>query len=51
MIVASSGTGYDLVATFDCLHDKGDPVHRRDCRPPPAAARRRTWVDVPLVLL
>jgi 2-polyprenyl-3-methyl-5-hydroxy-6-metoxy-1,4-benzoquinol methylase len=21
-----SGTGYDLVATFDCLHDMGDPV-------------------------
>ena len=29
-----SGTGYDLVATFDCLHDMGDPVgaarHIRD---------------------
>jgi SAM-dependent methyltransferase len=23
---AFSGTGYDLVATFDCLHDMGDPV-------------------------
>jgi hypothetical protein len=21
-----SNTGYDLVATFDCLHDMGDPV-------------------------
>jgi hypothetical protein len=21
-----TGTGYDLVATFDCLHDMGDPV-------------------------
>jgi 2-polyprenyl-3-methyl-5-hydroxy-6-metoxy-1,4-benzoquinol methylase len=21
-----SGTGYDLVATFDCLHDMGDPI-------------------------
>ena len=21
-----AGTGYDLVATFDCLHDMGDPV-------------------------
>ena len=21
-----SGTGYDLAATFDCLHDMGDPV-------------------------
>ena len=21
-----SGSGYDLVATFDCLHDMGDPV-------------------------
>lgn len=21
-----SGTGYDLVTTFDCLHDMGDPV-------------------------
>ena len=29
------GTGYDLVATFDCLHDMGDPVgaarHIRGC--------------------
>ena len=29
-----SGTGYDLIATFDCLHDMGDPVgaarHIRD---------------------
>lgn len=23
---ASSGTGYDLVTMFDCLHDMGDPV-------------------------
>ena len=23
------GTGYDLVATFDCLHDMGDPAARR----------------------
>jgi 2-polyprenyl-3-methyl-5-hydroxy-6-metoxy-1,4-benzoquinol methylase len=23
---ASSGKGYDLVTTFDCLHDMGDPV-------------------------
>jgi ubiquinone/menaquinone biosynthesis C-methylase UbiE len=23
---AFSGTGYDLVATFDCLHDMGDPL-------------------------
>ena len=23
---AYSGTGYDLVTTFDCLHDMGDPV-------------------------
>src|SRR5579863_635469 len=29
-----SGTGYNLVATFDCLHDMGDPAH-------PAGARRR----------
>jgi len=21
-----SGTGYDLIATFDCLHDMGDPL-------------------------
>ena len=21
-----TGTGYDLVAMFDCLHDMGDPV-------------------------
>jgi hypothetical protein len=24
--VSFSGTGYDLVTTFDCLHDMGDPV-------------------------
>ena len=23
-----SGTGYDLIATFDCLHDMGDPAAR-----------------------
>ena len=23
---AYSGTGYDLVTMFDCLHDMGDPV-------------------------
>jgi hypothetical protein len=23
---AFTGTGYDLVATFDCLHDMGDPL-------------------------
>ncbi len=23
---AFTGTGYDLVATFDCIHDMGDPV-------------------------
>ena len=39
-----SGTGYDLVATFDCLHDMGDPVgaarHIRQ-----AARRRRYLAD------
>jgi ubiquinone/menaquinone biosynthesis C-methylase UbiE len=33
-----AGTGYDLVATFDCLHDMGDPVgaarHIRDSLAP-----------------
>ena len=33
-----SGHGYDLVATFDCLHDMGDPVgaasHIRDALAP-----------------
>jgi SAM-dependent methyltransferase len=39
------GTGYDLVATFDCLHDMGDPVgaarHIRD-----ALAPGGTWMIV-----
>ena len=38
-----SGTGYDLVATFDCLHDMGDPLgaarHVRE------ALRRRRHLD------
>ena len=50
---AFSGAGYDLVATFDCLHDMGDPLaaarHVRQALKPdgtwlivePAAARRR----------
>jgi len=40
-----SGTGYDLVATFDCLHDMGDPVsaasHIRQ-----ALAADGTWMIV-----
>jgi SAM-dependent methyltransferase len=40
-----SGTGYDLVTMFDCLHDMGDPVgaarHVRD-----AVARDGTWMIV-----
>jgi SAM-dependent methyltransferase len=40
-----SGTGYDLVATFDCLHDMGDPVgaarHVRE-----ALAPDGTWLIV-----
>src|SRR3974390_2326289 len=40
-----SGTGYDLVATFDCLHDMGDPVgaarHIRQ-----ALAADGTWLIV-----
>ena len=40
-----SGTGYDLVATFDCLHDMGDPVgaatHIRN-----ALAPDGTWLIV-----
>jgi ubiquinone/menaquinone biosynthesis C-methylase UbiE len=40
-----SGTGYDLVATFDCLHDMGDPVgaarHIRQ-----AIAADGTWLIV-----
>jgi SAM-dependent methyltransferase len=39
------GTGYDLVTTFDCLHDMGDPVgaarHIRD-----ALAPDSTWLIV-----
>ena len=39
------GTGYDLVTTFDCLHDMGDPVaaarHIRD-----ALAPHGTWMLV-----
>ena len=39
------GTGYDLVATFDCLHDMGDPVgaarHVRE-----AIAPDGTWLIV-----
>jgi 2-polyprenyl-3-methyl-5-hydroxy-6-metoxy-1,4-benzoquinol methylase len=39
------GTGYDLVATFDCLHDMGDPVaaarHVRE-----ALAPDGTWLVV-----
>jgi SAM-dependent methyltransferase len=40
-----AGTGYDLVTTFDCLHDMGDPVgaavHIRD-----ALALDGTWLIV-----
>ncbi len=40
-----SGTGYDLVATFDCLHDMGDPLaaakHVRQ-----ALAPNGTWLVV-----
>ena len=40
-----AGTGYDLVATFDCLHDMGDPVgaarHVRE-----ALAPDGTWLVV-----
>jgi len=40
-----SGTGYDLIAMFDCLHDMGDPVgaarHVRD-----AIAPDGTWMVV-----
>jgi SAM-dependent methyltransferase len=39
------GTGYDLIATFDCLHDMGDPIgaaaHIRD-----ALADDGTWLLV-----
>jgi SAM-dependent methyltransferase len=42
---AFSGTGYDLVTMFDCLHDMGDPVgaalHVRD-----AIAPDGTWMIV-----
>jgi hypothetical protein len=40
-----SGTGYDLAATFDCLHDMGDPLaaarHIRQ-----ALAPEGTWLIV-----
>ena len=29
-----AGTGYDLVTTFDCLHDMGDPVGAARAHPP-----------------
>ena len=35
-----TGTGYDLVATFDCLHDMGDPLGDREARPPGDRAGR-----------
>ena len=38
-----SGTGFDLVATFDSLHDMGDPVGA--ARHVPLGARRRRRVD------
>ena len=42
---AFSGTGYDLIAMFDCLHDMGDPVgaarHVRN-----AIAADGTWMVV-----
>jgi SAM-dependent methyltransferase len=42
---AFPGTGYDLVASFDCLHDMGDPVavarHVRE-----ALAEHGTWMIV-----
>jgi SAM-dependent methyltransferase len=42
---AFPGTGYDLVASFDCLHDMGDPVgvarHVRE-----ALAQDGTWLIV-----
>ena len=36
------GKGYDLVTTFDCLHDMGDPVSA--AAPHPRSARRRRHV-------
>ena len=40
-----AGTGYDLVTTFDCLHDMGDPLgaarHVRE-----ALAADGTWLIV-----
>ncbi len=40
-----SGTGFDLVATFDCLHDMGDPLGAaRHARAPGAADG--TWLVV-----
>ena len=38
----SRATGYDLVTTFDCLHDMGDPVGA--AAPHPRSARRRRHV-------
>ena len=32
-----AGAGYDLVTSFDCLHDMGDPARRGPARP------RRRW--------
>jgi 2-polyprenyl-3-methyl-5-hydroxy-6-metoxy-1,4-benzoquinol methylase len=40
-----SGTGYDLVATFDCLHDMGDPLGAAR-RVREALAPEGTWLLV-----
>ena len=39
-----SGTGFDLVTTFDALHDMGDPVGSRSPRPTtPSPTTARGW--------
>ena len=41
----SPGTGYDLVATFDCLHDMGDPLSARPGTSASALAAGRHLAD------
>ena len=44
-----SGSGYDLVTTFDCLHDMGDPVCCRPAHPGGhRAGRQLAWSSSPM---
>ena len=43
---ASPASGYDLVTTFDCLHDMGDPLGRGQARPRRPSQPDGTWLIV-----